>query len=276
MLATRKLRVGDGYQYLSRQVAAGDVQIARDQALADYPLEITKKREQLTRATRPAKVLRPIGELFEEWANRARALTGLEPHDLAARALVGDYSRRLNARDVADETYDALVAQVIGDAQARAATFTAWNLAAAAGRATRELRMASPDERIRLVARLVIARACRACAARRDTSRRRRRRAGRPTSCEVHRHHRKSSGPCSSRRRCAPRQLSRSFGGHSTGRPGHALLLLLDSGPVPVADLPGADRLAELDGHLPKHADGPVRAAGNPDRRGNYHVGVGL
>jgi len=36
MLATRKLTVGDGYQYLSRQVAAGDVQIARDQALAHY------------------------------------------------------------------------------------------------------------------------------------------------------------------------------------------------------------------------------------------------
>ena len=125
------------------------------------PLEITKKRDQLTRATRPAKVLRPIAELFDEWANRARALTGLEPRDLAARALVGDYARGLNAHDVADETYEVLVAQVIADVQARAATFTAWNLTAAAGRATRELRMASPDERTRLVARLVTAAAAR-------------------------------------------------------------------------------------------------------------------
>ncbi len=36
MLATKVLRVGDGYQYLSRQVASGDVELAREQQLADY------------------------------------------------------------------------------------------------------------------------------------------------------------------------------------------------------------------------------------------------
>ena len=36
MLATKVLRAGDGYQYLSRQVASGDVELARDQRLADY------------------------------------------------------------------------------------------------------------------------------------------------------------------------------------------------------------------------------------------------
>ena len=36
MLATKVLRVGYGYQYLSRQVASGDVELAREQQLADY------------------------------------------------------------------------------------------------------------------------------------------------------------------------------------------------------------------------------------------------
>lgn len=120
------------------------------------PLEVIRKRDQLTRATRPAKVLRPLAELFEEWANRARTLTGHEPRDLAARALIGDYGRPLAAHDIAAETLDALVARVVADVEARAATFTEWNLTAAASRATRELRMASPDERVALVGRLVV------------------------------------------------------------------------------------------------------------------------
>ena len=36
MLAIAKLTVGDGYEYLSRQVATGDIEISRSQALAAY------------------------------------------------------------------------------------------------------------------------------------------------------------------------------------------------------------------------------------------------
>jgi len=36
-------------------------------------------------------VVRPLRDLRADWANRARALTGLEPVDLAARALAGTY-----------------------------------------------------------------------------------------------------------------------------------------------------------------------------------------
>lgn len=121
------------------------------------PLEVTRARQQLTRSTRPKKVLRPISELFEDWANRARTLTGREPHDLAARALVGDYGRTLHAHDVADEVRAALIATVVADVESRGATFTAWNLTAAAARATRILPMESPKERIRLVGELVTA-----------------------------------------------------------------------------------------------------------------------
>ncbi len=121
------------------------------------PLEVTKARQQLTRSTRPKKVLQPVSELFEDWANRARALTGHEPHDLAARALLGDYDRTLHAHDVADEVRAALLSTVVADVEGRAATFTTWNLTAAAARATRILPMASPQERLRLVGELVTA-----------------------------------------------------------------------------------------------------------------------
>lgn len=121
------------------------------------PLEVTKARQQLTRFTRPKKVLRPISELFEDWANRARPLTGNEPHDLAARTLLGDYGRLLHAHDVADEVRAALISTVVADVESRAATFTTWNLTAAAARATRIFPMASAEERIRLVGELVTA-----------------------------------------------------------------------------------------------------------------------
>ncbi len=115
------------------------------------PLEVTKARQQLTRSTRPKKVLRPVTELFEDWANRARALTGREPHDLAARAVLSDYGRLLRAHDVADEVRAALISTVVADVEARAATFTTWNMTAAAARATRIFPMAAAEERIRLV-----------------------------------------------------------------------------------------------------------------------------
>lgn len=124
---------------------------------APDPVEVTKARALLTRSSRPAKVLRPLGDLFEAWANRARALTGLEPRDLAARALVGDYGRSLHVHDVAGPMRAALVDQVLADVQGRAAVFSTWTLTAAAARATRVLPMASPDERIALVGTLVTA-----------------------------------------------------------------------------------------------------------------------
>ena len=113
--------------------------------------ETTRARSHLTRTTRPAKVIRPLAELLTDWANRARAATGFEPRDLAARALTGTYSRLLRARDIGPEVRDALVTQTLADAAERRAVWSTWNLAAAATRATKPLRMASPVERDRLL-----------------------------------------------------------------------------------------------------------------------------
>ena len=114
-------------------------------------VETTRARQHLTRATRPAKVVRPLRDLLAEWANRARALTGVEPHDLAARALAGTYARGLLAHDVGTEVRAAVVAAVLDDVATRRSVWTTWNLGAAAARATLPLRMASPAERLRLL-----------------------------------------------------------------------------------------------------------------------------
>ena len=114
-------------------------------------VETTRSRQYLTRATRPAKVVRPLRDLIAEWTNRARALTGVKPRDLAARALAGTYARGLRAHDVGTEVRAAVVAALLDDVATRRSVWTTWNLGAAAARATLPLRMASPTERLRLL-----------------------------------------------------------------------------------------------------------------------------
>ena len=122
-------------------------QFEADHGRAPTRVETTRARQHLTRATRPPKTIRPLADLLADWANRARALTGLEPHDLAARALAGTYGRALHAYDVGPEVRAAMVAQVLDDVSTRRSVWTTWNLGAAAVRASKLLRMASPAER---------------------------------------------------------------------------------------------------------------------------------
>ncbi len=118
--------------------------------------ETTRARQHLTRETRPPKVVRPLRDLIADWANRARALTGLEPVDLAARALSGTYGRPLRVTDVGPEVRSAIVAQVIDDVSTRRSVWSTWNLGAAALRSSLALRMASPEDRLELTNALVI------------------------------------------------------------------------------------------------------------------------
>ncbi|MBO3100621.1 relaxase domain-containing protein [Cellulomonas sp. zg-ZUI168] len=117
--------------------------------------ETTKARQHLTRETRPPKVVRPLRDLLADWANRARTLTGLEPVDLAARALTGAYGRPLRVHDVGPEVRAAIVAQVIEDVSTRRSVWSTWNLGAAALRSSLPLRMASARDRLALTNALV-------------------------------------------------------------------------------------------------------------------------
>jgi len=110
-------------------------------------VETTRARQHLTRVTRPPKTVRRLADLLADWSNRARALTGIEPRDLAARALTGSYGRALHAHDVGPEVKAAMVAQVLDDVSTRRSVWTTWNLGAAAVRTSKLLRMASPAER---------------------------------------------------------------------------------------------------------------------------------
>src|SRR5450756_776925 len=123
------------------------VQFEADRGRAPTRVETTKARQHLTRATRPPKTVRRLADLLADWSNRARALTGLEPRDLAARALTGTYGRALHAHDVGPEVRAAMVAQVLADVSTRRAVWTTWNLGAGAVRASKLLRMASPADR---------------------------------------------------------------------------------------------------------------------------------
>jgi conjugative relaxase-like TrwC/TraI family protein len=114
-------------------------------------VETTKARQHLARATRPPKTVHRLVDLFADWANRARALTGQEPVDLAARALKGRYGRALHAHDVGPEVREALATQVIAEVSTKRSVWTTWNLGAAALRASKLLRMAAPAERLALL-----------------------------------------------------------------------------------------------------------------------------
>ncbi len=124
---------------------------AADHGRAPSRVETTRARQHLARATRPPKTIHALGDLFADWANRARALTGLEPQDLAARALQGTYGRALHARDVGPEVREALATGAVAAVSTRRSVWTTWNLGAEALRASKLLRMASPTERLALV-----------------------------------------------------------------------------------------------------------------------------
>ena len=125
-------------------------------------VETTKARQHLTRETRPDKVVRPLADLLGDWADRARAVTGQDPRDVAAAALRGSSGRALRARDVGPDVREALVASVLEDVAARRSVWTTWNLGASALRASKHLRMASPAERLTLLNEVTAA-ASRAC-----------------------------------------------------------------------------------------------------------------
>ena len=127
-----------------------------DHGRAPTRVETTKARQHLARATRPAKVVRPLRDLRTDWANRACALTGLEPVDLAARALAGTYGRPLHAHDVGPDVRDAIIVQMLDEVSTRRSVWTTWNLGAAALRASKPLRMASPTQRLRLLNDLTV------------------------------------------------------------------------------------------------------------------------
>jgi site-specific recombinase XerC len=86
----------------------------------------------------------------------------------------------LRARDLGPEVCAAIVAQVLEDVSTRRSVWSTWNLSAAALRSSLALRMASPDDRLRLT-NLIVTEAGKACVRLDDDTEPSRRRVGEET-----------------------------------------------------------------------------------------------
>lgn len=114
-------------------------------------IEITRLRQTVTRATRPSKHVRPLGELIAAWRARASTLTGRTPEQLTAAVLARGRVIPLSAGAVPAEVVERIAQIVLEGVMERRSTWTRWNVLAEAARVTRGFVMASPTERIALL-----------------------------------------------------------------------------------------------------------------------------
>ncbi|WP_197030124.1 MobF family relaxase [Cellulomonas sp. URHE0023] len=114
-------------------------------------IEITRLRQTVTRATRPAKHVRPLGELLAAWRRRASALTGRSPEELTEAVLARGRAVPLRADAVPAPVIERVAEAVLAGVMERRSTWTRWNVLAEAARVTRGFVMASPNDRLALL-----------------------------------------------------------------------------------------------------------------------------
>ncbi len=126
------------------------IEFTADHGRGPSRVETIRLRQTATLATRPVKTTHAWSDLLTSWAQRARELTGREPHDLLNAALNGQYTRPLRARDVGMQSCHELATLAIVGVQERRSTWNGWNLEAEIARVTKQLTMASAKERAHL------------------------------------------------------------------------------------------------------------------------------
>ncbi|KQY48319.1 hypothetical protein ASD18_12200 [Cellulomonas sp. Root137] len=114
-------------------------------------IEITRLRQQVTRATRPTKHVRPLGELLATWRTRAAKLSGRTPAQLTDAVLGRGRSVPLDAAAVPAEVVERVAQVVLAGVMERRSTWTRWNVLAEAARVTRGFAMASVTDRLQLL-----------------------------------------------------------------------------------------------------------------------------
>ncbi|MGW6130807.1 MobF family relaxase [Cellulomonas sp. NPDC055163] len=117
-------------------------------------IEVSRLRQQVTRATRPDKRVRPLAELVEAWRGRASDRTGRTPEALTADVLSRSRAEPMTASQVPQAVIDRLACHTVEQVMERRSTWTRWNVLAETARATRGLRMATPADRIELLDRV--------------------------------------------------------------------------------------------------------------------------
>ncbi|MDC7120589.1 relaxase domain-containing protein [Cellulomonas fimi] len=114
-------------------------------------IEIVRLRQQVARATRPAKKVRALGRLVERWRHRAATVTGESPEQLTSRVIGASLMRPVQRFEVAPAVLDVLAARVLDGVRERRSTWTRWNVMAEALRVTKPLIAASVADRLRIV-----------------------------------------------------------------------------------------------------------------------------
>ena len=117
-------------------------------------VEVTRLRQQVTRATRPDKHVTPLADLMTVWKARATHRTGKTPDELTAAVLRLSMTLPQRAAHFPAPVIDRLAAHTIGQVMTRRSTWTRWNVMAEAARSTRAMRMASPTDRTALLERV--------------------------------------------------------------------------------------------------------------------------
>nr|WP_281362091.1 MobF family relaxase [Cellulomonas humilata] len=114
-------------------------------------IEVTRLRQQVTRATRPHKQVHPLGQLIESWRQRATTRFGHTPEALTAAALHDSQVRARTLAEITAPVREHIAAQVLVGVRERRSTWTRWNVLAEAARVTKGLVMATPDDRLGLL-----------------------------------------------------------------------------------------------------------------------------
>jgi conjugative relaxase-like TrwC/TraI family protein len=117
-------------------------------------IEVTRLRQQVTRATRPDKHVHPLRDLLDTWRARATARTGKTPEELTAAVLAASRTSAITAAQVPAGVVAHLAEHTTGQVMTRRSTWTRWNVLAEAARTTRGLRMATAADRIVLLDRV--------------------------------------------------------------------------------------------------------------------------
>ncbi len=114
-------------------------------------IEITRLRQQVTRATRPAKKVQPLRDLLTRWRHQAQQATGRTAEALTAQVLRGSQVHPVRAGDVPGAVIDTLADRTLVGVRERRATWTRWNVLAETTRLTKGMLAASPDDRLAIL-----------------------------------------------------------------------------------------------------------------------------
>ncbi|MGQ0846130.1 MAG: MobF family relaxase [Sporichthyaceae bacterium] len=115
-------------------------------------IEMLRLRQHATLTTRPTKHVHSLSELQARWARTASQLTGRSTEQIVTAAL---HDQPCSADSVDDAVAEMLAETVLTGIQTRRSTWTRANMLAEAARASRHLRLPTPQARLDLLDRVV-------------------------------------------------------------------------------------------------------------------------